>query len=66
VESEDEETWRHRIEHLRTLLRFATGSPVEAALRQLIAEAEQRLAALQEQQETPRAPPAAEQNGEAS
>ena len=41
----------HRVRRMRTLLRFATASPVEAGLRELIAEAEQRLAALQERRQ---------------
>jgi hypothetical protein len=49
MEWEDEETWlHHRVRRMRTLLRFATASPVEAGLRELIAEAEQRLAVLEE------------------
>jgi hypothetical protein len=45
---EDEETWlRHRVVRLRTILRFTKDSRVEAGLKELIGEAEQRLSALE-------------------
>jgi hypothetical protein len=45
---EDEETWiRHRIVRMRTVLRFAKDPRVEAGMRELIADAETRLAALE-------------------
>jgi hypothetical protein len=41
---EDEETWlRHRIARMRTILRFAKDLRAEAGLRELIADAEERL-----------------------
>jgi hypothetical protein len=49
MELEDEETWlRHRVMRLRTILRFAKEPRVEVGLRELIGEAEERLAALVE------------------
>ena len=58
MEWEDEETWlRHRVMRMRTILRFANSARVEAGLRELIAEAEQRLVLLQERrQREPGAP----------
>jgi hypothetical protein len=58
---EDEETWlRHRVMRMRTILRFANSARVEAGLRELIAEAEQRLVLLQERRQgEPEAPPGA-------
>jgi len=48
TEIEDEVTWlRHRIVRMRTILRFAKDPRTEAGLRELIGEAEARLAALQ-------------------
>jgi hypothetical protein len=45
---EDEETWlRHRIMRMRTILRFARDPRTEAGLRELISDAEARLAALE-------------------
>jgi hypothetical protein len=45
---EDEETWlRHRIVRMRTVLRFARDPRAEAGMRELIADAEARLAALE-------------------
>jgi hypothetical protein len=45
---EDEVTWlRHRIVRMRTILRFAKDPRTETGLRELIAEAEARLAALE-------------------
>lgn len=47
---EDEEIWLgHRLRRLRTILRFAKDARVEAELKQLIAEAEERLDALTRQ-----------------
>ncbi len=47
---EDEETWLgHRLRRLRTILRFAKDARVEAELKQLIGEAEERLDALTRQ-----------------
>jgi hypothetical protein len=44
---EDEKTrLRHRIVRMRTILRFAKDSRVEAGMRELIADAEARLAEL--------------------
>jgi hypothetical protein len=48
TEIEDEVTWlRHRIVRMRTILRFAKDARTEAGLRELIGEAEARLAALE-------------------
>jgi hypothetical protein len=48
TEPEDELTWlRHRIVRMRTILRFAKDPRTEAGLRELIADAEARLAALE-------------------
>jgi hypothetical protein len=45
---EDEETWlRHRIVRMRTVLRFAKDPRAEAGMRELIGDAEVRLAALE-------------------
>ena len=47
-EIEDEMTWlRHRILRMRTILRFAKDPRTEAGLRELISDAEARLAALE-------------------
>jgi hypothetical protein len=47
-EIEDEVSWlRHRILRMRTILRFAKDPRTEAGLRELIADAEARLAALE-------------------
>jgi hypothetical protein len=44
MELEDEPTWlRHRVARLRAALRFATEPRVESILRELIADAEERL-----------------------
>jgi hypothetical protein len=60
MEWEDEETWlRHRVMRMRTILRFANSARVEAGLRELIAEAEQRLVLLQERRQGIGAPPGA-------
>jgi hypothetical protein len=51
---EDEETWlRHRIMRMRTILRFAKDPRTEAGLRELIAEAEARLTALEARRPLP-------------
>jgi len=48
VELEDEETWlRHRVIRLRTMLRFAKDPRTEAGLKEFIADAEERLDALE-------------------
>jgi hypothetical protein len=48
TELEDELTWlRHRIVRMRTVLRFAKDPRAEAGMRELIADAEARLAALE-------------------
>jgi hypothetical protein len=45
---EDEGAWlRHRIMRMRTVLRLAKGPRAEAGMRELIADAEARLAALE-------------------
>ena len=47
-EIEDEVSWlRHRIMRMRTILRFAKDPRTEAGLRELITDAEARLAALE-------------------
>jgi hypothetical protein len=49
IELLDEAIWlRHRIIRLRAALRFAENSKVQAILRELIAEAESRIAAVEE------------------
>jgi hypothetical protein len=48
-EIEDDVSWlRHQISRMRTILRFAKDPRAEAGLRELIAEAEARLGALEE------------------
>jgi hypothetical protein len=48
VEIEDELAWlRHRVMRMRTILRFAKDPRVEAGMRELISDAEARLAALE-------------------
>ena len=45
---EDEEAWlRHRVIRLRTMLRFAKDPRTEAGLKEFIADAEERLDALE-------------------
>ena len=47
MELEDEAIWlRHRLVRMRTLLRFAFDPQVEAGLRELIADGEERLEAV--------------------
>jgi hypothetical protein len=47
MELEDEAVWlRHRLVRMRTLLRFALDPHVEAGLRELIADGEERLEAV--------------------
>jgi hypothetical protein len=47
MDVESEKVWlRHRVQRLRTILRFVTDVRAEAPLRELIAEAELRLDAL--------------------
>ena len=48
TELEDEVSWlRHRVVRMRTILRFAKDPRAESGLRELIADAETRLAALE-------------------
>jgi hypothetical protein len=48
MELEDEYSWlRHRVIRLRTILRYVTDPKAETGLRELIAEAEQRLEQLE-------------------
>jgi hypothetical protein len=48
MDFEDESTWlRHRVLRLRTILRFVNDARAESGLRELIAEAEQRLEQLE-------------------
>jgi hypothetical protein len=48
IEIEDEMSWlRHRVLRMRTILRFAKDPRTEAGLRELIADAEARLATLE-------------------
>jgi hypothetical protein len=50
MELEDESTWlRHRVMRLRTILRYVKDPRAETSLRELIAEAEQRLEQLHAQ-----------------
>ncbi len=50
MDFEPEEVWlRHRVIRMRTILRYATEPRVENGLRQLIAEAEERLERLQQE-----------------
>jgi hypothetical protein len=54
AELEDELTWlRHRIVRMRTILRFAKDPRAETGLRDLIAEAESRLEALEARRPLP-------------
>jgi hypothetical protein len=54
TEIENEETWvRHRVVRLRTILRFVKDPRAETALRDLIAEAEARLEALEARRRSP-------------
>jgi hypothetical protein len=47
MELEDEAIWlRHRLVRMRTLLRFALDPQVDAGLRELIADGEERLEAV--------------------
>jgi hypothetical protein len=44
MEWEDESTWlRHRVLRLRTILRYRKDARAESGIRELIADAEQRL-----------------------
>jgi hypothetical protein len=66
TEIEDEQTWiRHRVVRLRTILRFVKDPRAETALRDLIAEAEARLEALEARRRlsAASAPPPARGNG---
>ena len=54
MEWEDEEPWLRRvIIRLRTLLRFAKDDRVDAGLKDIVADAERRLAELQRRQFDP-------------
>jgi hypothetical protein len=54
IDLEDEETWlRHRIVRMRTVLRFAKDPRAEAGMRELIGDAEARLAALEARRGNP-------------
>ena len=54
TELQDEVSWlRHRIVRMRTILRFAKEARAESGLRELIAEAETRLAALEAKRHLP-------------
>ncbi len=51
VDLEPEAIWlRHRVRRLRTILRYAKEPRVESGLRELIAQAEERLDLLEQQQ----------------
>jgi hypothetical protein len=53
MDFEDEHTWlRHRVLRLRSILRYVKDPKVESGLRELIAEAEQRLEQLEARQRT--------------
>jgi hypothetical protein len=44
MDFEDESTWlRHRVQRLRTIARYVKDARAESGLRELIADAEQRL-----------------------
>jgi hypothetical protein len=48
---EEEEIWlRHRLRRMRALLRYAKETKVEIGLRELIADAEERLEILEQRQ----------------
>ena len=50
LDLEPEENWlRHRLRRLRTILRYAKEPRVESGLRELIADAEERLDLLERQ-----------------
>ena len=50
LDLEPEENWlRHRLRRLRTILRYAKEPRVETGLRELIADAEERLDLLERQ-----------------
>jgi hypothetical protein len=52
---EREEIWlRHRVVRMRAMLRYANDPRVEAGLRELIGDAEDRLETLQSRQPPPR------------
>jgi hypothetical protein len=58
MEFEDESLWlRHRVVRLRAALRFAREASVEAILRELIADGEERLISLEDQGVTTRVVP---------
>jgi hypothetical protein len=53
VDFEPEYTWLlHRVMRMRTMLRYVKDPKVEAGLRELIAEADQRLEQLEARQRT--------------
>ena len=48
MDFEDESTWlRHRVQRLRTIARYVKDARAESGLRELIADAEQRLEQLE-------------------
>jgi hypothetical protein len=48
MDFEDESTWlSHRVQRLRTILRYVKDARAESGLRELIGEAEQRLEQLE-------------------
>jgi hypothetical protein len=50
LDLEPEEIWlRHRLRRLRTIFRYTTEPRVESGLRELIADAEERLDLLEQQ-----------------
>ncbi len=54
MELEDEATWlRHRIQRMRLAFRYAIRPEVEGLLRELIADAETRLIALEQAKASP-------------
>jgi hypothetical protein len=54
VEAESESVWlRHRLIRMRTALRFVKDGTVEAILRELLTDGEERLAALERQANDP-------------
>jgi hypothetical protein len=54
LDFEEEEIWiRHRLRRMRALLRYAKEIKVEVGLRELIAEAEERLEILEQRQTLP-------------
>jgi hypothetical protein len=57
MDFEDEHTWlRHRVRRLRTILRYVKEPRAETGLRELIADAEQRLEQLEEARQRAKGP----------